>query len=209
VFGNLFISNEIMSAWEGKPVQFSHYDKTYDVAIILGGVTRTNMEPNDRVYFDRGADRILHPLYLFKKGYIKSFIVSGGTGRLTDQEHKEAPKMAEALELFGVPKDKIIIEDQSRNTHENAVYSAGILAQRFSPNPQILLVTSAFHMKRAYACFKEENINCDLLSADFLAHPRQYTPDVLFIPSYEAFFIWNKLMKEWFGIIAYKIAGYI
>jgi len=208
-FGNEFIANEIMSAWEGKPVSFSEYKSEYDVAVILGGVTRTDMEPRDRVYFDRGADRIVHPLFLFRMGKIKKFLVSGGTGRLVNPKYSEAPALAKALVLFGVPKEDVLIESNSRNTHENAVFSKDIISKEFPRGVKILLVTSAFHMKRAKGCFAKSGLEFDVLKTDFLAHPRQFTPDILILPSYNAFFFWNKLNKEWLGMIAYKIAGYL
>ena len=72
-----------------------------------------------------------------------------------------------------------------------------------------LLITSAFHMRRSKACFKKAGLPVDLFSTDFYSHPRYYTPDTLLVPQAEAITIWQKLFKEWTGMVAYKAAGYI
>lgn len=72
-----------------------------------------------------------------------------------------------------------------------------------------LLVTSAFHMRRAVACFEKQDIAMDYFTCDFRARPRTFKFDLLFIPKLEAVIIWQRLIKEWVGMLAYKIAGYI
>src|SRR6478609_8184154 len=59
-FSNEFIANEAMLAWEVKPVAFASLTKKYEYGIVLTGVTLGKRHPADRVYFDKGADRIYH-----------------------------------------------------------------------------------------------------------------------------------------------------
>ena len=209
LFGNEFLVNEIYLIWEEPPIEFEKIDTRYDIAIILGGVTKTNLEPRDRVHFDRGADRVVHPLFLYKMGKIDKFLVSGGTGRLINAKYSEAPSLAMALEIFGVPKEQIIIEDQSRNTRENAIFSKKIIDSLYNKPPKILVVTSAFHMPRSKRCFNKINLDADFLTTDFLGHPREFGLDTLLFPQVDALMKWSKLFKEWVGTIAYKVAGYI
>jgi uncharacterized SAM-binding protein YcdF (DUF218 family) len=49
-------------------------------------------------------------------------------------------------------RDRITLEDYSRNTVENAVYSKAIVPK---PGERWLLVTSAYHMPRAIAVFRK------------------------------------------------------
>ena len=209
-FGNEFIVNEIYLKWEEKPAEFSKIKKNYDVAVILGGVTKPGRGPGDRVYFDRGADRVVHPLFLYNEGKIDKFIVSGGTGRLVYANYVEGPSLALALKTFGVDPNDIIVEDLSRNTRENAVFSKRIIDSLWtSGEPNILIVTSAAHMPRAKRCFAKLNMKFDYLTTDFLGHNRELGFDKLILPQIDALTKWSKLMKEWVGIIAYKLAGYI
>jgi uncharacterized SAM-binding protein YcdF (DUF218 family) len=63
----------------------------------------------------------------------------------------------EIMNDIGVPTDKMIFEKTSRNTYENAVFSADIV--RPDPSQKWLLVTSAWHMPRAMACFRKAGWN--------------------------------------------------
>jgi uncharacterized SAM-binding protein YcdF (DUF218 family) len=72
-----------------------------------------------------------------------------------------------------------------------------------------LLITSAFHMRRSLACYRKADLNIEPFTTDFYSHPRYFYPDGLFIPSIDAMMLWHKLFKEWLGLAAYKVAGYI
>ncbi len=67
-------------------------------------------------------------------------------------QRAEADEAADALVALGVPRTRIEIERQSRNTYENAVNAAAIAHPK--PGETWVLVTSAFHMPRAIGCFR-------------------------------------------------------
>ena len=64
-------------------------------------------------------------------------------------------------------------------------------------------------MRRSLACYRKAGLNIEPFSTDFYSHPRYFYPDGLLIPKIEAMINWHKLMKEWVGFVAYKLAGYI
>lgn len=208
LFTNDFIINEIYLRWEVPPTAFADVPEGYDVGIVLTGIANLQKEPNDRVYFNKGADRIIHAIELYKRGKIRKILVSGGTGSLQRPDLTEANALLKVLQLFGVPEADIIIEKASRNTHENASYSAEILNDSF-PNGRFLLITSAFHLRRAEACFEKVGIATDTFSTDFYTHPTSYTIDSMLLPNESAFDKWQTFIREILGIVAYKIAGYI
>jgi len=121
LFSNDFIGNEVMLLWEVPPTPFAELKKKYSYGIVLTGVGKSEMEPADRMYFGRGADRVTHTLQLYKLGFIQKVLVSGGNGKLYDVNKQEADEMAEVLILMGVPKEDIVIENTSRNTRESAL----------------------------------------------------------------------------------------
>jgi uncharacterized SAM-binding protein YcdF (DUF218 family) len=205
-FTNPFLSNEAWLAWEKPPTPI-HKLQQYDAAIILTGITNQDKTPQDRVYTRRGADRVLNPLQLYKEGYVKKFIISGGSGSLTEKESTEASLLKQLLLYSGVPEADIITEEKSRNTHENAQFTKEVL-QHHSELKKLLLVTSAFHMRRAFACFKKEGINTDAFSTDFYTTDRSFTFEQLFIPQEVYLYNWQKLFHEIIGFIVYKIVGY-
>ncbi|MEJ0032641.1 MAG: hypothetical protein WDO15_20815 [Bacteroidota bacterium] len=93
-----------MRAWEVPVTPFASITKKYDYGILLTGVTKTDMKPKDRVYFNRSADRATHTLQLYKLGIIRKVIVSGGSGRLDGGGVLEADDLANFLRLAGIPR---------------------------------------------------------------------------------------------------------
>jgi uncharacterized SAM-binding protein YcdF (DUF218 family) len=207
-FSNEFILNEAMRAWEVKVTPFQELHQKYEFAVLLCGVAKSEVGPKDRIYIGSAADRINHTLQLYKLGFVKKILISGGSGRLIDTGDREAAELSSLLQLMGVPASDILIENNSRNTHESAVEVRNILQPITTPS-QCLLVTSANHMRRSAACFEKVGWPMDQFSTDFLSHYRKFTFDVLFIPKMEAFTSWHVLLKEWVGYAAYWVAGYV
>ena len=101
----------------------------------------------------------------------------------------------------------ILIENKSRNTHENAKFTAKLLKQ----HPELennVLITSAFHMRRSQACFQKAGLNPAIFPADFYSSDRYYTPDELVIPQEQALNEWSLLLHEIIGFLTYKFMGY-
>ncbi|MBT1704698.1 YdcF family protein [Chryseosolibacter indicus] len=207
-FSNDFIANEAMRAWEVKAKPFKEMRK-YKLAIVLTGSTQGDLYPSDRVYFSKGADRVVHTVQLYKLGLVEKILISGGSGRLVTEDEPEANKFRSAMILMGVPEEVILIENETRNTAESAIEVQKLLKQMNYKSEDCLLVTSAFHMRRSIACYRKVGLNIETFSTDFYTHQRNFYPDTLFIPKLEAFSLWQRLIKEWVGIVAYKFAGYI
>lgn len=208
-FSNDFISNEVMKAWEPAPTPYDSITTTYDWGIVLTGVTRAGLQPRDRVYFQRGAERVTHTVQLYKLGKIRRILVTGGSGRLLDIGEREADDVKAAMVMMGVPEHDIISESNSRNTRESALEVERILTQLNQDPSRCLLITSAFHIPRSYACFRKVGLEMDTFATDSFVHPRTFTPDVLFIPKIGALDNWQRLLREWTGFVAYKLAGYV
>lgn len=207
VFGNSFLINELLSLWEIPATPLSEINQTYDVAIVLTGITSIDQKPRDRVYFNRGADRLMHALQLYKIGKVKHILISGGSGNIVGSKESEAEELAEVLKMCGVPGKDITVENKSRNTRENALFSAQVLGEKF-PNQSYLLITSAFHMRRAEGCFQKAGVPVTTFTTDFYSAPRKFTPDRLLIPSEGALGKWYLLCHEILGFLTYKLIGY-
>lgn len=78
---------------------------------------------------------------------------SGGSGVLGHQEPKEAHYVAPVFARLGLDPTRIVFEDRSRNTAENAQLSKKKMNPTAGEN--WLLVTSAFHMPRAVGSFRK------------------------------------------------------
>ena len=207
-FSNDFISNKIMLAWEIEAKPFSQLQK-YKVGIVLTGATHAFMQPDDRVYFHRGADRVTHTIQLYKMGFIKKILVSGGTGRVLKKDEPEADKFKRVMVMAGIPESDIIIENKTRNTAESAVAVRRMIDSLQVKPANCLLITSAFHMRRSLACYRKADMNVESFSTDFYGQQDQLVITAIFLPSIQGFIKWEKLLKEWTGLLAYKLAGYV
>ena len=208
LFSNSFIINELLLQWEITPTPINDIKQPYKVGIVLTGITNMQKRPFDRVYFNKGADRIMHAIQLYKEEKIEKILISGGSGSLFKSQRKEADNLKSILKLANVPDTDILIENESKNTYENAQFSAEILKNRF-PGSKFLLITSAFHMRRADACFANAGINASLYSTDFYTHDRNFRFDTLLFPSVHAINKWTILFRELLGWTLYKLSGYI
>ena len=207
-FTNDFVANEVMKAWEEDARPYAGMRK-YRLGVVLTGTVIPELAPDDRVYFAKGADRVIHTVQLYKLGIIERILVSGGSGRLVDVSEREADRFREVMLFMGIPDSAIYIENVSRNTHESAVAVRDILDELGYASEDCLLITSAFHMRRSMACFRHEGMAPDSFAVDYYAHGGTYYLDSFVVPKLEALVIWHKLVKEWVGFVAYWIAGYV
>ncbi len=207
-FSNHFISNSIMRAWEIETKAFDEM-RPYQMGIVLTGATQAFLKPDDRVYFQRGADRVTHTIQLYKLGLIKKILISGGNGLLIAVEEPEANKFQRVMLMAGVSEQDIIIENKTRNTYESAVAVKKVMDSLQYKAEDCLLITSAFHMRRSLACYRKAGLNVESFTTDFYAQHGQFFLTSLFVPTLQSFIIWEKLLKEWTGFVAYKLAGYI
>jgi len=181
--------------------------KTYDYAIVLSGFSSFDTAFS-RIKFNEAADRFIQSYQLYQQGKVKKLFISGGSGSVLHQDETEADKVKDFLISLKVPEQDIVIDKASRNTHENATYTADWLAIN-DPNARCLLVTSATHMRRALACYKHVGVNVAPYTTHRLTDPQKYDPETLFIPNGRNLYKWDVVLKEMAGIVMYKIAGYI
>lgn len=205
-FSNSFILDEVMRAWEVDTVAWEDVDADYDYGIVLGGMISYDAT-YDRINFVRSSDRLMQTLELYQKGKIRKIFISGGSGSLYKQKFKEGKTVKSYLVRMGIPEEDIMEESNSRNTYENAVETAKVLKKDGVP-PKCLLITSAFHMRRALGCFENQGLDVQPFVADRYAGPRKFEFAHLFIPNIEAFNTWNLLIHEVTGYVVYGVVGY-
>ncbi|WP_232526813.1 YdcF family protein [Marinilabilia rubra] len=181
--------------------------KANSFAVVLGGMASENMH-NGLPRFAKSADRLWQGLYLLKQGYVDTLLISGGLGRLFDKQIPEGELLDNYLTAIGLKDKTIIIESSSRNTFENARNTAKLFDRKKLPK-KIILITSAFHMPRARACFEKQGFDLEAFPADPLSDTRPMQWKDYLIPSGSVLAQWNVLIREWAGMVMYKINGYI
>lgn len=90
---------------------------------------------------------------LYQQGYAPKILFTGGLGRNTEGllPEPEAVRFAKVAMECGVPEEDILIEDQSRNTKENILFTKELLAQHGLTNPHLLGVHQPFMERRITA----------------------------------------------------------
>jgi uncharacterized SAM-binding protein YcdF (DUF218 family) len=134
--------------------------------VVLGGAVSPPMIGHTEIDLKSAADRVWYAARLFHAGKAPLVLLSGG-GDLERQAFSEARAMAAFLQDLGVPAQAIVMEETSRNTRQNAAFSAALLKARGIEH--ILLVTSALHMPRALALFNAQGLQVTPAPTDFEA----------------------------------------
>ncbi len=209
LFSNGAIFNECLLLWEKPAILINDLENDYEVAVVLGGTTDAKRQPNDRLFFNCGADRVTHALNLYHSGKVRKILFTGGNAKLFEDPNRDNSPIFDFYVMCGVAPEDIIIESASINTRENAAFVKQLI-EKNDRNGKVILITSAFHMRRAEACFKKAGLNVSGFSTDFKsALPEDRFAFGSFIPSIEVLSFWNFLIKEWVGYAVYWMAGYI
>ncbi len=206
-FSNPWIANYAMEKWE-LPATPKENIPLVEVGIVLSGMAGHDPDLEDQIHFNEAADRLTEAMILYHEGLIRKILITGGSGAILDQDFKESEVLKRFLITNQFPEQDIIIEADSRNTHENALFTANKLEELGIKDRKHLLITSAFHMRRSLGCFANEGVEVLPYSVDFRSTHVSW--DIGWIlPSPGAFSNWSFLLKEWMGMVAYKLAGYL
>lgn len=173
----------------------SSYGKADAIVILGGGALPPSGADGDADDAYSLATRIGFGLQLFRDARADMVLLSG-----SDQ----ALRMAQRLLRQGVPADALQTEDTSRNTHENAEFSA-IMLKRMQ-RLRILLVTSGFHMPRAAAAFAHQGLDVIPAPAHDPAYPSwQAHP---WWPRRSALHLSGHCLREFAGLWWYRLRGW-
>ena len=140
-----------------------------DVIIMLGGGAISDSQDVDGEgpLCASPANRLLTAVRLHKI-FNLPVLLSGG--QVYSDSGAEALIALRILQSLNVPPEKILIEGKSVNTTQNAIFSAQILREKNFHKP--ILVTSAFHMRRAVLNFNQQGFEVIPYPTDFLV-PRE------------------------------------
>ncbi|WP_411821672.1 YdcF family protein [Leptospira sp. 'Mane'] len=208
VFSTSFLANALVRSLEKSypPVTIESLPKS-DAVIVLGGMIQTISSVKERPELTDSADRLLDAVRIYKAGKAKKILFTGGSGLLFANQYREADLANRILLDLGIPKEDILLERESRNTYENATESAKIItANGFK---DIILVTSAFHFRRASGCFAKQRIGFYAFPTDYRSFSTDSNAFDLWVPSPGFLELSTLAVKEWVGIFVYELKGYL
>ncbi len=196
------VANSMLDSLENAyPPRTAASMESADAIVVLGGVTRGTVPGTGLTDFDAGVDRVIHAVRLFKAGKAPLMILTGGN---SPGLQPESEAMAELAVFMGVPRDKIVLESKSRNTWQNGQNCRRIFKEQGIKT--ILLVTSAYHIRRAEAVFEQCGVSVIAAATDYYLVER--TPTILdWLPRGSALDATTRGIKEYIGrwVLALRI----
>ena len=183
-----------------------------DAIILLGGGMGADTNHNSYAEMSSGADRVWQAARLFKAEKAPVIVATGFYPQDTTLP---------LLKDFGLAEDCVSFLE-ARNTEEEAKGIAELLGRvdfqrrvaesqsaQSASKPRILLVTSAWHMKRARLMFEKyaPGIEVVCAPADFehtMMAENLFSPKAI-LPDVNAFYLNSTAFHEWVGIVGYKL----
>jgi len=181
------------------------YPDQVDGVIVLGGSYDRVRGYLSTILLDDNSHPMIVVAGLAQRYPNAKIVFSGGTAFPDEFVPPEATMAKQLFTSFGIQPERLVIEDQSRNTEENARLTFGMIAPK--PGSHWLLVTNAYHMPRAVGAFRNAGF-------DVTAFPVGWRTNGwrdFFWPSP---FVTENLrrvdvaMREWFGLAVYRLLGY-
>jgi uncharacterized SAM-binding protein YcdF (DUF218 family) len=175
-----------------------------DGIIVLGGALDPNRSlARDKPVFTLSAERISMAAELAGRYPNARVVFTGGTGKMLIERIPESEFAGPLLERLGVQRERLMVEGRSRNTVENAVYTAALIDPK--PGQRWLLVTSASHMPRAVGCFRRAGVPVEAVPVDRRIDRRMDLYPAVSLA--EGLTSLDGAAREWIGLFVYWITG--
>ncbi len=166
-FSTPLVSDFLMSAVEGPlgrvPAAELH---SGDAVVVLGGM----LHPLDGAplgEWNDAVDRFDGALELFKSRKAPVIVFTRGQIPWRSEDISEGELLAKRARLLGVPQKSILLTGVVGNTADEAVAAAKLLGVSKQTPKRIILVTSAFHMRRAVMLFEHEGFLVEPFRVDY------------------------------------------
>ncbi len=174
--------------------------------VLLGGALSDPAlwAAHHQVGLNDQAERMTEAVALLRQYPHLQLVFSGGVANITGTGATEAERARALFDALGVDPTRVLYEERSRNTYENALYSASLTG--VDKRQSWLLLTSAFHMPRAMGVFTHEGWNVTPWPVDYRTTPHDSWFDFSLQSGPK---LWSLALHEWLGIAAYRMAGWL
>lgn len=178
----------------------------YDAVILLGGVVEEQAMsgPEGQPMLNDNVERLHETWRILRENHAREALLSGGSPTARPTDVVEARVLARTLERWGVDRSRIIVDDRAQNTWENATQSLAFARSRGWR--RIVAVTSAFHARRAMACYRAAGLEVDWVFVD----RRAYDParkSGSWLPRAEFLRVSERAIRERVGYWIYRARG--
>jgi uncharacterized SAM-binding protein YcdF (DUF218 family) len=176
-----------------------------DGILVLGGAVEPALSLTyGETVFNSSVARVLAGTALARQHPEAQLALIGGEGGFVPVGLAEARATLAFVIAEGIAPARIVLEERSRSTHENAIYAAKVV--RPKPGQVWVLITSAFHMPRAVASFRAVDWPVIPYPVDFKIDPRTgLRADFSLLDGLSTATVAG---KEWAGLFGYWLQGW-
>jgi uncharacterized SAM-binding protein YcdF (DUF218 family) len=200
-------SDMVMRAVEGWEVRQSAEGMPKADAIVVLSSRRV-LAPGDPAISEwDDPDRFFGGIELYKAGRAPLIIFTGGWVPWGPGLEPEGRVLIRYSMDIGVPKEHLLTTDKVLNTEEEATAVADLLRKRegLRTPPRVLLVTSAYHMRRAIMLFKRAGLEVIPFRVDFQVSKGRKLSILDFMPQGESLRQTETALREIYGYLYYLV----
>ncbi len=178
----------------------------YGVVVLGGAIDDDITRARGQATFDEGAERLTEAAILARRYPSARIVYSGGSNSLLGRPSSEAEDARRLLVAMGVDSQRVTLETRSRNTDENARFTAALVHPESGQT--WLVVTSAYHMPRAMGLFRKAGFAAVAYPVDYrtVGGRADWRPEANLPRGMEIF---DLAVHEWIGLVAYRLSGRI
>lgn len=175
-----------------------------DGIIVLGG-SIDDLTSEDRQTPVTGAagDRLTTFVALARRYPDARLVFTGGSGDIEQGVTNEAKWVRILFESLGLPDERVIYENRSRTTHENATDSFALVHPK--PDETWILITSASHMPRSVGVFRKAGWRVIPWPVGYVSRDHLTTYSLV---SGNRFATLDWAAHEWIGMVTYRLRGW-
>jgi uncharacterized SAM-binding protein YcdF (DUF218 family) len=176
-----------------------------DGIIVLAGAIDADIAQARAVpALNAAAERIVVIADLARRFPDARIVYSGGSDALIGEAISEAQFALPLFESFGIARARILLEERSRNTAENAAFTKALVKPK--AGERWLLVTSAYHMPRAVGVFRRIGFPVEPYPVDWRT-PLSDDRAMAFSRLSAGLARSDVALREWSGLLAYWLSG--
>ena len=176
-----------------------------DGILVLGGAVDPGMSLSyGETVFNSSIARVLGGIALARRHPEAKLALVGGEGELFPVGFAESRASSAFVLEEGIQATRIILEERSRSTHENAVFAKELIRPGLGQN--WVLVTSAFHMPRAVAAFRAVDWPVIPDPVDYRVDPGTWLRANFNL--LDGLGTSTIAGKEWAGLVGYRLRGW-
>jgi uncharacterized SAM-binding protein YcdF (DUF218 family) len=176
--------------------------------IVLGGAINDGVsQARQETIFDEGGERLTEAVVLAKRYPQARVVYTSGSSSFAGPTSTEALQARKFMSQMGIAPERVTIEDKSRNTDENARFTAAIVHPE--PSQRWIIATSAFHMPRAMGLFEKAGFHPIAYPVAFRTFGQWRDNLRLSFEPVRNLRIFELVLHEWIGLAAYWASGRI